>query len=616
MGSAFRRVAVVLVAVAFVGCTLPVGAAEPKEPEPKGVVGKVVAVTLYRGQALVVRSVPVAAPAGAVALLVTGLPEQVVPDSLFAEGDEGLDVRAVRFRTRAVSQEPRDDVQKLDEQIEAAQAATARNKKMQELIKQRVAYLDKLETFTAPTAKVELTKGVLNVDTLKQLTLFAFEERQKAADEGLKLEAEALVLQKQLALLQRQRSKLTPGTSRTIREALVFLEKKGAGDSSIRLSYLAGSCGWSPAYNFRTNDDRTKVNVEYNAIIRQMSGEDWDSVKLTLSTASPALSAEAPGLAPFRVALTRGAPQAKGQKQVAIEQFREGQKQLRAAYGRQQAAAQLRDNRDANWSMNMAANDFQQAELLVEKDKFQALKAEAAGDQGPSVSYAIAAPVSLASRSDQQMLRILAAELATEFYHVATPVLTSYVYREARIQNSGTEVLLAGSTSVYLDGRFVGRGEVPTVAQGETFVMGFGADPQLRVRRERVDRTDRVQGGNREISMRYRITMENFKNAEATVRVFDRRPVSDRETDVRVTMGEMDEKLSTDKLYLRLEQPKGILRWDVKVAAKAAGETAHTFEYGYKIEFDRTLSLGAPSRAQTGANQQEFEELQKLRYNK
>ena len=33
-----------------------------------------------------------------------------------------------------------------------------------------------------------------------------------------------------------------------------------------------------------------------------MSGEDWKDVELTLSTASPALSAAAPGLAPFEVA--------------------------------------------------------------------------------------------------------------------------------------------------------------------------------------------------------------------------------------------------------------------------------------------------------------------------
>ena len=61
-------------------------------------------------------------------------------------------------------------------------------------------------------------------------------------------------------------------------------------------------------------------------------------------------------------------------------------------------------------------------------------------------------------------------------------MLTSYVYREAELANSSDQDLLAGPITVYLDGRFVGRGEIPTVA-GQTFVVGFGADPQLRARR-------------------------------------------------------------------------------------------------------------------------------------
>ena len=226
------------------------------------------------------------------------------------------------------------------------------------------------------------------------------------------------------------------------------------------------------------------------------------------------------------------------------------------------------------------------------------------------MSYKLKTAVSLASRSDQQMLRILDTKLDTAFYYVATPILTSYVYREAKVLNTGSEVLLAGPVSVYLDGRFVGRGEVPTVAQGEDFVMGFGVDPQLRARRERVDREERVQGGNREIAVKYSITLENYKDAKAVVRVLDRKPVSDRDADVRVTVGEMSDKLSADKIYERLEKPKGILRWEIEVPGKAGGESARILTYGYRIEFDRTLALGAPSGAKAAALQREFQDLQ------
>ena len=86
---------------------------------------------------------------------------------------------------------------------------------------------------------------------------------------------------------------------------MLFLQKQQAGPAEVRLNYLVGNCGWSPAYAMRSGADRKQVRVEYNALIHQLTGEDWKDVILTLSTASPALSAAGPGLAPFHVTLAR-----------------------------------------------------------------------------------------------------------------------------------------------------------------------------------------------------------------------------------------------------------------------------------------------------------------------
>jgi hypothetical protein len=213
--------------------------------------GTVEKVTLYRGQALVTRVVPIDAPQGGVEVVVSNLPEQVLGESLFAEGDEGLEIRAVRFRARAVGQEPRDDLRKLDEQIEQRVAEQEKTQKMKELAGQRMQYLDKLEGFVAPTASVELSKGVLNAESLERLTKFSFEQREQAAADLLALAQQEKETAKALALLQRKRSELAAGFSKTVREAVLFLNKADAGRKSLRLNYLVANCGWSPTYNFR-----------------------------------------------------------------------------------------------------------------------------------------------------------------------------------------------------------------------------------------------------------------------------------------------------------------------------------------------------------------------------
>jgi len=580
--------------------------------EPAGAKGKVEAVTLYRGQALVTRTVPVEGAAGRIELVVADLPQQVQPDSLFAEGGNGIEVRAVRFRQRAIGEEPREEVRKIDQEIELVQDKVAANKKRQDLLTQRLAYLAKLDEFTAATAKADLAKGVLSFEALEKTSQFSFKQRDDAVTESLKLDVEARELAKQLSLLQRRRGEITEGASRTVSEAVVFLEKREAAAAVLKLSYLVNEAGWSPAYTFRSARDGKSVRVEYNALIHQMSGENWDGVSLVLSTASPALAAQGPGLAPFRVTLAQVQdPQAKGD---VSTKFKMAQQRRSEAGVKQQSASSLRDNRSFNWDMNAAANDAQWAELAAGKDLLALLRGESgAVTEGPSISYALQGPVSLASRADQQMLRIADSELPSRFYHVATPVLASYVYREAELTNNAVEVLLGGPVSVYLDGRFVGRGELPTVARGETFVLGFGADPQLRARREMVDKTETFQGANREITIKYRLVLENYKDEAVKVRVLDRIPYAENKADIRVTLGEMVEKLSAEPLYLRLEQPKGILRWDVDVAANAAGEKAKTIEYSYKMEFARTLDITTPAPAKMPELQREFDEMQERR---
>jgi uncharacterized protein (TIGR02231 family) len=579
---------------------------------PATISGKVTKVTLYRGQAMVTRDVPLEGAPGAREIVVGDMPENVVADSLFAEGSAGVEVRAVRYRTHAVGEAPREEVRQLDEQIEAVDQKIAVNGKTKELLAKKLAYLDQLEGFVAPTAKTELSQGVLDAEVLKQITLFGFEQRQEILDGQVENEKEAKELAEQLSLLQRKRSELTDGASQTAREAVVFTEKKGEAPEAIRLSYLVNGCGWSPSYTIRAGEDREDVRIECNALIQQMTGEDWSGVDLTLSTASPALSAAAPGLAPFPVSLRADGQQKGAQVDLA--------KQLKSIRTRQKTAIvqfnntpDQSDNIGSNWEANAAANDFQCLELLNPKSALRTSGLQAAdGGDGPSLAYHLVTPVSLASRSDQQMVRIVQTSLPSTFHHKATPVLTSYVYREAEVTNNSEDDLLGGPITVYLNGSFVGGSEMPTVARGQKFVVGFGADPQLRAKRELADKSDEVQGGNRRLGFEYRLVVENYKSQPVEVSVYDRLPHAERIADVAIELGELKDTLSDDKLYQRIERPKGILRWDIEVAAGATGEDARLIEYGYTAEFDRQFQLAAAT-ADVSEQQQEFEQLQRVR---
>jgi uncharacterized protein (TIGR02231 family) len=270
---------------------------------------------------------------------------------------------------------------------------------------------------------------------------------------------------------------------------------------------------------------------------------------------------------------------------------------------------------DANrlsWDLNYLGCSVQQLELNGDATAISVLRSNNVSEKnGPSLSYQLKAGVSLASRTDQQMVRIMQTAMDSQFYHVAVPVLVSHVYREAELKNTSDHDLLGGPMTAYLDGRFVGQGEIPTVARGEKFVVGFGADPQLRTRRELVDKSESVQGGNRETKFEYRLVIENFADAATPVRVLDRLPHGENGADIRITMGDASDPVSQDKLYQREERPMGLLRWDVEAPANASGEDARLITYKYSVEYDRQYVVSLPESKQT--LQEEFERLQRNR---
>ena len=370
------------------------------------VAGSVSRVTLYRGQALVTREVPVAGKDGALELVVGDLPAQVVPDSLFAEGSDAVEVRAVRFRSRAVGEEPQQEIRKLDDAIEELNLKLAANRKSLELAARQAIYLDQLDGFVAPRAKQDLSKGVLDAKALQEVTKFSFERREKIAERQLALDKEARTLTADLALLQRKRAEVAGKATRTVHEALLFLVKRGAADATVRVNYLVGGCGWAPAYTLHAGADRKQVEVQYSALIQQMTGESWDDVALTLSTASPAISARGPGLAPFHVVLGPAVPNAAGRSYGPSDlssQVKDNNDRRNMAVQQAQQGYMLADEIGNAWTCNTVAMQIQNLELLGGRDIVRVLRTVDA--EAPSISYRLKERVSLASRADQQTVR-------------------------------------------------------------------------------------------------------------------------------------------------------------------------------------------------------------------
>lgn len=598
-----------IVLALLVLAALPVSAATVTAP------GKVIAVTVFQGQALVTRVIELPDDAGLVEAVVTDLPEQLLAGSLYAEPGDGVEVRSVRTRNRPVDSAPREEVKAIETRVKDLGRELRALERERAMIAQRMNYLNQLEQFTSTKATEDLNGGVLKADALRELTDLVFTQREAAMKRDLETISAEEDLQAQMQLAQRELATLTGGGEKTTREAVVFLNKE-KGAASVRLMYLVGGAKWSPSYNVRAKEDRSGVTLEYNASVTQMSGEDWTDVDMTLSTATPSLVATSPKLEPLTVKLAAAEADRAGieqsRRQLAAQQkemaFNRGNAvqlganwaELKTRSGLSKSSIDRADIQSAGLGGGGFGAVYESAEQVNKFDldlnaiacAVQVLDLQA-GDaakpapsptkesgEGLSIVYRLPNKTSLPSRSDQQLIQIAALPMKAEFYRVATPVLTSYVYQEAKLSNTSDVVLLAGPSATFLGDRFVGRGSIPQATIGESFTVGLGIDESLRASRKLADKTDRVQGGNRIAEFDYELLLENFGDDATEVRVRDRLPKSEGEA-IKVTLVESDPKAKEEG------DKDGLLEWRVEVPAEGKKTVAYTMS----IEHDKNLQI-------------------------
>ena len=565
---------------------------------PAVLTGKLSEVTVYQGSALVSREVEIpAGPEAPMEVVVSGLPSATDPNSVYADQAQGVEIRSVAFRTKTPDEAAQalSEVAKLEQSIKELRRNSAVAGNEISLRRIRQEFLKRLgSNFVAPAAQQEMTHGVLQADELRKLTQLHVEEYEKASQEIMKLDLEIEENAEQLKLLESRRKTLAAGPPVSY-EAVVYLQKTAAGPASLKLNYLVNDCGWNPSYNFRGDTTKGEVAMEFNAIVHQVSGEDWSDVKLALSTASPSVGAYNPQLSPLFVRVQQGAAQEES-RTAAQTKYSQALTLRQEALARQFRGNSIDEMLRANFSANESAASVQLMELNERIGNLRALEG-GKSEQG-SVVYAIERPVSLQSRRDAQMVPVLSGRMKSKFYHVAAPVLTSSVFREASLGNNTGRDLLGGKVNVFLDGVFTGRTDIPTIASGQGFAISFGVDSQLRARRSLVDRSEIVQGGNRQFSFTYEIVVDNFKETPVRLILRDRTPNTGDVDTLRVGMGESSHPLSKDADYQRFDKPKGLLMWDVEIKP-GAGPSATTLRYAYTVEYDKSLTLqdiGGPEK--------------------
>lgn len=578
-------------------------------------------VTLYRSQAMVVRNVAVPDAAGELAVEIKDLPPSIIPGTIFASSKD-VKIISVRFLAEYVPVElPKDALLQIEKRLKEIDIAMKNLAIKRSLLDKKEEFLKQLElqyiAKLGPSATALTDKDVnicgFDFKTIAEMTEFVFSQRDASSARRIALDDEERSLKEEqkeqneklnalrhefgLAMNQDNQAADSRLSARnTLRKAIVYIAKEKPDAASLAISYLVENASWNPAYNMRINSAGKELNLEYIAHVHQTTGEDWNGVRLTLSTATPSMNAEIPILAPMWIKLIASGAGGRDLSDTVYSTQSVEDNLLAKTWQAQTENASnfmLSKGKYANISFNESANKLQCVEF---RNKKEVLKRWYEGvhkiEQQMAVEYAIPDTVTVASRNDNQMVQIISNTLSSSLYYEAVPLLAGFVSRGLEAFNAIDMPLLAGEYSAFVDGQYVGKGNLPLTATGQMMVLGFGIDPQLRCRRELLDKTAGRYWGERTETYKYRLTVDNYKPEPVSIRLLDRIPVT-KDDGLKITLKEGKDQLSKDSEYQEFDLPKGILRWDVTLPASSSGSKAAKFDYSYDMEFDSDMQISA-----------------------
>jgi len=394
------------------------------------------------------------------------------------------------------------------------------------------------------------------------------------------------VLNSKVYLYSQQLLELNYKESSHSNQIIVIVDVDEAKELKIELKYIVSNCGWQANYDLSATNIDSKISLKYKAKVYNNTGNDWENVKLTLSTSNPNLSASAPTLTPWYL---------NSRSVVSDDYKNEGyivpQKQEYQKYYQNVGVPQQNQQIDglslggaAQWNTvntGNIQNNPQRAAVQITTIEVPQL----------ATDFPINKSYSIPSDSKPYLVEISEHQLNATFSHKAVPKLDKDAFLLANIVGWEKLNLISGPTNVYYANSYVGQSYINTRNVEDTLRLSFGRDKKVLITRKLLEEFSdkKVIGGNKKDTYTFEITVKNNQSIPLKMRLYDQIPVS-QQSEITVTVNEI-----SDANY---NEENGILDWNVSLAPGDAKKYKISFTLKYpknkKIQVKQFRTISCP----------------------
>jgi uncharacterized protein (TIGR02231 family) len=327
-----------------------------------------------------------------------------------------------------------------------------------------------------------------------------------------------------------------------------------ATNGKVGVNYMVANAGWIPSYDLRASDTDKPMVITYKAHVFQNSGENWDNIKLVLSTYNYSMFTSKPQLGIWR-----------------LDYYVPGN--LRNSYRSANFASEVQ--MQTFMKRNDISEEYIEGQSFIPYDEITEINKSFS-----NVEFEIKLPYTVPSDGEKILMVVNNHSIKANYYHYLVPRINNNGYVMASINDWEILNFLPGKANIYFRNTYVGQTSIDPMILQDTMDFAIGRDQQVISTRKKLLDEEKNEGlvKRRLRTFTFEIFVRNNSMSTIDLEIEDQIPVSAND-DIEVELldaaeGEHDEKT-------------GKLKWNVKLKP---GETKK-IKFSYSVEYDRNKQI-------------------------
>jgi hypothetical protein len=541
-------------------------------------------VTVFMKGAQVKRTVKQSISAGKQEIVFTGISTDIEKQSVQVKADGRLTILSVRVqRDYLKEQEVREEIKTTQEKFFQLNDKISLTSKVLEVFKQEESMLIKNQQIAGSTV-------TLKPEELRQSLDFQRTRLTEVLKQQLSLQKEIEEMNKERNKLSNQLAEMSRKIDLSTNEIVVLADVKETATVPFEITYLVQKAGWYPTYNIRVKDVVSKLQLEMNANVYQTSGENWNNIKLVLSTGNPNDNNSKPLINPWfisyvdaqasnymkqwniggsdqmlmgRIVDDKGIPishasvvikgttqgvttdangfyrlKANGNAQTLVASS-VGYEAYEFAAGRSFVSVAMKpmaNNLQEVVVIGYGANDLAGAVPGIQIRGQSSFKKENKSVplqvittfQPITTQYEIQEIATVNNDGKVNTMSINDKSIEAYYEYYTAPKLDEAAYLTAKLINWQDLNLIPGETNLFFEGTFLGKSYLDLSTDSDTLSLSLGVDKGITVKRTLLKEfsNKKFLGNNRTDTKQYEITVRNNKTVPVNIIVEDQFPIS------------------------------------------------------------------------------------------